>query len=317
MKILLRLISAVVLVYPLSASDTTPATPLVEIVRHAIDNEVEANNQAHRPFMFKDEKKTRNTAETKLLVETREATVGLLVTENGRPLTPAERQAEEARLENYIRNPQELARKKKQDREEDERTERILRAIPDAFLFQPDGTQPATSVLGRVGDELLRLKFRPNPKYSPPSHVEQVLTGMEGTILIDQKVSRLAQIDGVLEKEVGFGWGVLGHLSRGGRFLVALADVGGDQWEVTRMDLAFTGKILWVKKINIQSSETFSDFRPVPSELTFAQGVELLKKEAQNLSSRSLPGPAADRKAGRQNKQARLEQAEEDLGGDR
>jgi hypothetical protein len=317
MKTLLRLIPALVLVAPLPASDVAPAGSPADIVRRAAQHEVLANGQSHHPFMFKDEKKTRRLAETKLLVETCEATAGLLLAENGHPLSPAERQAEEARLENYVRNPQELARKRKQEREDAERTERILRALPDAFLFQPDGMQPASSSLGHPGDDLIRFKFQPNPNYVPPSRVEQVLTAMQGSVLIDEKQNRIARIDGMLEKEVGFGWGVLGHLDRGGRFLVDQADVGDGQWEVTRMELAFTGRILLVKKINIQSSDTFSDFRPLPSELSFAQGVELLKKEAKNVISRSLSQPSGAERAAKQGKQAGVEQAERDLCCDR
>jgi hypothetical protein len=45
------------------------------------------------------------------------------------------------------------------------------------------------------------------------------------------------------------------------------------------MHLSFTGKALFFKKLNIQSDESSSDFRPVPGNLTFAQGIELLKKQ--------------------------------------
>jgi hypothetical protein len=138
---------------------------------------------------------------------------------------------------------------------------------------------PGTLELGKPGDQLVRLKFRPNPKYSPPSHVEQILTGLEGYMLIDADQHRIAKIDGVLGKEVGFGWGILGHLDRGGHFLVQQADVKGE-WEMTRMSLSFTGKALFFKSINIKSDEVCTDFRPAPADLTFAQGVELLKKQA-------------------------------------
>src|SRR5438876_2479413 len=103
---------------------------------------------------------------------------------------------------------------------------------------------------------------------------------MQGILLIDEQAKRIAKIDGTLVKDVGFGWGILGHLDRGGHFLVQQADVGEHQWEVTQMQLELTGKVLFVKKLNIRSSDVFSDFRPVPSDLTFAQGVELLKKHA-------------------------------------
>ena len=251
-----------------------------EIVRQAVHNEVASNQSSGMHFRFKDEKRTPQLSQTKLMVETRDATAGLLVMQNGRPLTPQQRHDEEGRLANYVQSPQELRKKKKQEKEDAEHTERILRALPDAFLYERAGTEPGREGLGAPGDELVRLNFRPNPSYSPPSHVEQVLTGMSGNLLIDITQTRIAEINGALSKEVEFGWGILGHLDPGGRFLVQQADVGEHQWEVTHMQLAFTGRVLFVKKISMHSNDTFSDFHSVPSNLTFAQGVELLKKEA-------------------------------------
>jgi hypothetical protein len=114
--------------------------------------------------------------------------------------------------------------------------------------------------------------------------VEQVLTGMEGNVLVDPKKGRIARIDGTLAKEVGFGWGILGHLDPGGRFLVDQADVDGGNWEVTRMELKITGKVLFFKTLHFNSTKTYSDFRPAPPNLSFAEGVELLKKRQAALS---------------------------------
>ena len=257
-----------------------------EIVRRAVNNEVASNQSSGMHFRFKDEKRTPQLSQTKLMVETSDATAGLLVMQNGQPLTPQQRHDEEVRLANYVQSPQELRKKKKQEKEDAEHTERILRALPDAFLYQRDGTEPGRQGLGAAGDELVRLNFRPNPDYNPPSHVEQVLTGMSGNLLIDIAQNRIAEINGTLSKEVEFGWGILGHLDPGGRFLVQQADVGEHQWEVSHMQLSFTGKVLFFKKISIHSNDTFSDFHSVPGNLTFAQGVELLKKEAVE----NLPG---------------------------
>jgi len=252
----------------------------IELVRQAVNNEVASNRESGRHFMFKDVKETAQLSQVKLIVETREATAGMLIARDGHPHSPEERKQEEARLQNYVRNPQELSKKRKQEKEDADHTMRILKALPDAFLYEADTTENGTASLGRLGHQLVRLRFRPNPAYDPPSRVEQVLTGMKGYLLVDVPEKRIAQINAVLEKDVGFGWGILGHLDRGGRFLVQQADIGDRQWEITRMELSMTGKILLVKKLSIQSSDTFSDFRPVPSDLTFAQGVELLMKAA-------------------------------------
>jgi hypothetical protein len=252
-----------------------------DVVARAVQNEISANGpSAGGHFMFRNQRRTAHLNQTKLMVETREATAGMLVEVDGHPLSPEQRQAEEARLQNYIRNPEELNRKRKQEKEDGERTLRIVKALPQAFIYERDGTQQGSRGVGAPGDELVRLKFRPNPDYDPPSRVEQVLTGMQGHLLVDARQNRIAEIDGTLEKDVGFGWGILGRLDRGGHFLVQQGDVGNRQWEITRMELSITGKVFFFKKLIIRSSDTFSDFHPVAPDLTFAQGVALLEEEA-------------------------------------
>lgn len=265
-----------------SAWAQQPATNIspAQLVRRTIQNELRQNQNSAARFQFKDQRTTAHLSQTKLMVETRDATAGMIIAENGAPLSPAQRKAENARLQNYIDHPEELNRKRRQEKADADRTIKIIRAMPDAFLYEPDGTQQGTAAVGREGHQLVRLKFRPNPDYDPPSRVEQVLTGMAGILLIDANENRIAQIDGTLQKQVGFGWGILGHLDRGGKFLVQQADVGNGQWEVTRMRLSFTGKVLFFKSINIQSTDVFSEFRQVPANLTFAQGIELLRKQA-------------------------------------
>ena len=251
----------------------------VELVRQTVNNEI-GPGIGNTKSMYVDRKQTQHGSQTKLLVETREGNAEMTILIDGKLLTAEQRKAEEARLAELVKNPAELKKRQRSDKEDDERTARIMRALPDAFLYEPDGTVAGTQEVGKSGDQLVRLKFRPNPKYSPPSHVEQILTGLEGYMLIDADQHRIAKIDGTLGKEVGFGWGILGHLDRGGHFLVQQADVVKGEWELTRMSLSFTGKALFFKSINIKSDEVCTDFRPAPSNLTFAEGVELLKKQA-------------------------------------
>jgi hypothetical protein len=266
-----------------------PAESPVELVRRTVQRETAPGNSNVRA-MFLDRKETPHGSQTKLIVETREGMAGMLIAINDKPLTPEQRQAEEARLSELARNPEALKKKQKSEKEDAERITRIMKALPDAFLYEPDGTTVGNQTIGKAGDQLVRLKFRPNPKYTPPSHVEQVLTGMQGYLLIDADQHRIAKIDGTLTKEVGFGWGILGHLDRGGHFLVEQAEVIQGDWEVTHMSLSFTGKELLFKSLNIRSDEVFSDFRPAPSNLNFAQGVELLKKqEAELAENRQQP----------------------------
>jgi hypothetical protein len=260
------------------AGDQPPSAPPIDLVRKTVYNEMHPRD-ANAKYMFRDYKDTPHGSQTKLMVETNDAMAGLLIAIDGKPLTPEQREAENKRVDRFLKDPNELKKRQKQEKDDADRTAKIMRALPDAFLYEYDGTETGRQGLGKPGDLLVRLKFRPNPRYDPPSRVEQVLTGMQGYLLIDADEDRIAKIDGVLQKEVGFGWGILGHLDKGGHFLVEQGDVGDGHWEISRMDLAFTGKILFFKSINIKSTEVESDFRPVPSNLTFAEGLVLLRKQ--------------------------------------
>ena len=277
--------SALILLLATASFAAQPATVSryrdpAELVRKAVANEITAANDETAHFLFRSTKTTPKGSTTRIYVETKDATAGLVIAYNGKALTPEQRHEEEARVQRFLSDPQELKKKRAQEREDTEHTLRIIRALPDAFLYEYMGEEQGSDGIGRAGDTLIKLKFQPNPRYQPPSRVEEVLTGMQGYVLVDAVHFRLASIDGTLFKSVGFGWGILGHLDRGGRFVVHQQDVGDDYWEASSMTLNFTGKILLVKNLSIISTEIFTGFKRVPSDLTFAQALELLKKEA-------------------------------------
>ncbi len=151
-----------------------------ELVRKAVQNEIKASNDDTAHFLFRGIKTTPQGSTTRLYVETKEATAGLVVAYNGKPLTPEQRHAEEERVERFIIHPEELRKKREQERANAERTMRIVRALPDAFLFEYAGEEKGSEGIGRIGDPLVKLKFQPNPHYEPPSRVEEVLPGMQG-----------------------------------------------------------------------------------------------------------------------------------------
>jgi hypothetical protein len=277
-----------------SSDDGSPGA----LVRATVENELAAAQSHSVKHMFRSRRQTTRGSQTKLYVETTDAMVGMLIADDDKPISEKQTEDECARLQRLATNPDDLRRKQRQEREDAEHTIRIVRALPDAFLYEFDGTEPKADNSGRLVGELVRLKFRPNPRYSPPSHVEHVLTGMQGYLLIDKTAHRLARIDATLFKEVSFGWGILGHLDQGGHFLVEQADVGDGSWDIKRLQLSLTGKIMMFKKLSIKSDETFSDFQRVPEDTTFAKGIELLKAEQARLQ-RGVEGTATAKKNGR------------------
>ncbi|MGA8300996.1 MAG: hypothetical protein WB817_16060, partial [Terriglobales bacterium] len=287
------LVAAILASANLSTAQSATGTPkfsasrdVKDLVRKAAQNELKANQSAAAEhFMFRGVKTTPKGTTTKLYAETREGSAGLVIAYDGKPLTPDQQRDEQARLQRFINNPDELRKKRAQEREDADRTTRIMTALPDAFLFEEAGEEIGSTGIGRTGDPLVKLNFRPNPNYQPPSRVEEVLTGMHGHILVDAAHYRIASIDGALFKPVSFGWGILGRLDRGGHFIVHQEDVN-NVWEISSMTVNFTGKILLFKNLNIESTEIYSDFKQIPNNLTFAQGVELLNKEEAALAEK-------------------------------
>jgi hypothetical protein len=267
-----------------------------DLVRQMVAGEVAAANQPSQKQMFRSRKQTPKGSQTRLYVETKDAMAGMLIAINDQSLTPQQQQAETDHLNWLAGNPEQLRKKYAREKEDADRTLRIVKALPDAFRYKYAGTEAGGPDLGKTGDELVRLEFTPNPAYSPPSRAEQVLEGMQGYLLIDASAHRIARIDGTLFREVSFGWGIIGHLDKGGHFRVQQADVGDGDWEITAMNLQITGKILLFKGLSMISDEKLSDFHRVPDDLTFAKGVSILKTEQEKLAHSHEPQAAAERK---------------------
>ena len=256
-----------------SAQQKPEIDPL-ELVRRASRNEIKASDVQYY-CMFKDTTEYKDHSIAKEFLRTPQGGLSTTLLINGHPLTAEERQKEDEKLQKFANNPDARRKRREASAADDKRSEAMLTSLPDAFLYTYAGTDH-----GPNGEELVRLKFRPNPGFNPPNHETMVYLGMQGDMIIDRKAMRIAKIDGTLFKDVDFGWGILGKLYTGGKFIIVQQDVGGGDWEEVQETLQFYGKILLVKSLTIWSTETMTDFRPVPSNLTTAQALDLLHKSA-------------------------------------
>jgi hypothetical protein len=140
--------------------------------------------------------------------------------------------------------------------------------LPDAFVFNYAG-----------GDgNLVKLTFRPSPTFQPPSLEARVFHDMEGEMWVDCKQERLAAFNGHLNQDVKFGFGLLGHLDKGGHFEVRQAEVVPGHWDMTTMSVEMTGKALLFKSIGVQKRENRRDFRQVSDDLTLTQAADILNR---------------------------------------
>jgi hypothetical protein len=103
------------------------------MVRRAVANEIKSNDQGPK-YMCRQRKETPAGSQTKLMVETRDAMVGMVVAYNDQPLNQQQRRDEYGRIERFVNQPAELERKRRQEKESAERVNLILKALPEAFL---------------------------------------------------------------------------------------------------------------------------------------------------------------------------------------
>ena len=67
-------------------------------------------------FMFRDDKKTPHGIQSRLIIETNQALVGMTIANDGKPLSPEERDAEISRLKRFVDDPAELEKKQRKER---------------------------------------------------------------------------------------------------------------------------------------------------------------------------------------------------------
>jgi hypothetical protein len=248
-----------------------PAIDPAKIVRDASYNELHSSKPG-RSFSYRQHKVDSKGSMVKEIVETKDGDVARLIEKDGKPLPPEEEQAEIDRLNNLLAHPEVQEHRHKKEQEDSARGDGMVRMLPDAFLFTFDGMVEGPNGL------CYRLKFRPNPAFTPPDREGEVYHGMVGELWVDQAQLRLVKIDAHLISDVNFGWGVLGRLYKGGSILVQNADVGLHHWETTHMKLNLQGKLLMLKSVDYSTTEDFSDFKIQPQELGYQEAIRLLQK---------------------------------------
>jgi hypothetical protein len=263
----------IVCIWQIAAGQQLSMDP-VDLVRRATQNEI-AHSGATKPpyFMYRDNTQWKDHSVTTLNIETSEGGLSRTIAKNGKALTPDEQAQADEKLKKYAYDSEARRKKRQSNREDDQRANTLMRSLPDAFTYTVLGVSN-----GPNGHKLVRLKFVAKPDWSAPTRETRVLEGMQGDIVVDETASRIAEINGTLFKDVDFGWGILGRLDKGGRFIIKQSEVGDGKWEQTEETLQFNGKVLMLKPLNIWSTETLTDFRPVPTNVTTAQALQLLQK---------------------------------------
>ena len=248
-----------------TARDEGSPLPAAALVHEVVANEL-ADRVQRRKWMYMIEKREGPHTLTEEQVDTQEGPVYRLLAIDGTPLGPDQRQQETARMDRLLHDPSQQSKVKQAHEEDEQKLEKLMALMPNAFLYDYDG----------VEGSLVRLKFRPNPDYSPATYEERIAHSLGGTILIDPQQNRLAKLSGQLVNRVEFGYGLLGHIDDGGTIEVGRLQVGPSQWKTALINIQLSGRLVFFKTISKQEYETRSDFRSVSGDLSLLEASQLL-----------------------------------------
>jgi hypothetical protein len=251
-----------------------PSVPAGQLVREVVYNELH-DHQNHGSWRYWIERRSGAGTLLESQVETSDGPISRLALSDGHPLTPDAQEQEEARLEKLMNSPDEQARNIKHYDEDEERIGRILAMLPDAFVYEYEGEE----------NGCYRLGFHPNPYYSAQSIESRVFHAMSGTLWVNARYKRLARLEGRVDENVDFGFGILGRLYKDGWFRLDRVQVSATDWKTERLEVHMNIRALLVKTFARETSEVRGGFAPVPEGLTLVQGLALLNQaDAQTQS---------------------------------
>lgn len=287
-----------------SQSTASPQQDPNAMVRRAVANRL-AEEAAHKPLRFALHRKDEHHDITRDVIETPQGDVAMVVAANGAALSPQDRQAQIARLNDLAAHPELQEHRQKREQEDAARVDKLMRLLPDAFIYHYLSTDPCTPT--RPPDVALpgaptpapaapapvamcyHMSFTPNPQFDPPDAESRILRGMAGDIWMEQSHERVYRLNAHLVADVDFGWGVIGRLDKGGTIYLEQTNIGGDDWELTSMKLNLTGKLLMFKSLTVRLSEEMGRFSPVPPNIDYRQAIRMLEgspSAGQSLASK-------------------------------
>lgn len=250
----------------LYAQSSVPTTPPAQLVREVVYNEL-SDHAHHGYWKYWIERRAQGQTEIDEQVETLDGPITRTIRSNGHPLDADAEREQRGRLNRLISSPSEQARHRQEYAEDENRIARIVALLPEAFLYEYEGEESGCH----------KLRFHPNPAYPVRSIEARVFHAMSGELWIDARSKRLARLDGRLDENVDFGFGLLGRLYKGGWFRLERVQVGATDWKTQRLEVHMNGRAMLFKTIARETSEVRGGFAPVPAAMNLPQGARLIE----------------------------------------
>ena len=260
-------VGVLVLAQCLSSAQTQIVVPPGQLVREVVYNELH-DHAGHGFWRYWIEHNSARETQLVEQLETLDGPITRLSLSNGHPLDKQARQQETDRLGHLLASPTEQARHRQEYAEDEKRIGRILALLPDAFLYEDLGEENGCR----------KLRFRPNPDYPAHSIEARIFHAMSGELWVSSRYKHMVRLDGQLQENVDFGYGILGRLYKGGWFRLQRTQVSSTDWKTERLEIHMNGRAMLFKTIARETSEVRRGFVPVPAGMNLAQGLLFLQQ---------------------------------------
>lgn len=250
-----------------------PPADLRALVQEAVNKAVQEEEQQTTFYQYRLRKETLSYEVERDMVELKSGIVARTHQWKDRELTPEERVNDEERINKLLTDEDERKRVFKGQKEEADRIMRLVKALPDGLLYTFDGNETLND------KETYRLKFKPNPRFSPTSRETIVYKSTEGSLWIDASEHTIVKLEGTLMDDINIGWGILGHINKGGKVELEQSEVSPGHWRITRLISEAKGRAFLFKSIEIWQHQYATKFKLVPDSLTLQEAIKLLRSE--------------------------------------
>ena len=253
-------------------------TVYLALIERAAEHEVLAL-ESPIPYEFTERLEWSWGSESRSVIETADGRVDRIVLFRDEPLPPDQQEKQKHRLEKLLRDRDAVKNELQDQKAETQRRIKMLKAFPHACLFDFAGWE----------NGLLRFTFRPNPEFSAKDRETQMYRGMEGNVWLEPAQERIVRIQGRLVKDVSFGWGILGRLSKGGIYEIAQTQVAHGVWRISKLNVDVKGRILLVDSFKFFRDETDTGFHPTVTGMTYPEAVQALLLGSRPVTNESGP----------------------------
>ncbi len=260
---------------PAFGQNDAAAVPAQQWAGDAVKNELKALEYDHGFLRYRMHIVDAKGDMVRDVIESKDGPVARMILKNGRPLTGEEDGAERERLQAMLDSPDAYAKHMKSEQNGKKQAGEVLRQMPMAMVYSYAPGQPQREHHGAGEAAEIVVDYKPNPAWTPPSMVSEVLTGLEGRAWIDPASHTLTRMEVRVFRSVNVGLGLLAHVYPGGNAEFEQVRVPRDRWIFSHFTEHATVRALMLKTIKQDSEVQGSNFSPV-GKMSYQDAIRLL-----------------------------------------